>query len=82
MHTMWEVIAMEMHETYGAMVDFDEKFFICPECGEPVYADDWEDIDFDGVKCPLCFRNTCLNNRYNEIVADKEKHCFSLEKGE
>lgn len=37
-----------------AMVDFDEKFFICPECGEPVYADDWEDTDFDGVKCPIC----------------------------
>lgn len=40
MYTMWEIVAMEMQETYGAMVDFDEKFFICPECGEPVYADD------------------------------------------
>jgi rubrerythrin len=54
MLTMWEIVAMEMQETYGAMVDFDEKFFICPECGEPVYADDWEDTDFDGIKCPIC----------------------------
>lgn len=51
---MWEIVAMEMQETYGAIVDFDEKFFICPECGEPVYADDWEDTDFDDVKCPIC----------------------------
>lgn len=33
-------------------------------------------------RCWRIFRNTCLNNRYNEIVADKKKHCFSLEKGE
>ena len=33
-------------------------------------------------RCWRIFRNTYLNNRYNEIVVDKEKHCFSLEKGE
>lgn len=32
-------------------------------------------------RCWRIFRNTYLNNRYNEIVADKEKHCPHLEKG-
>ena len=55
---MWEKVAKIAYEVYGAHVDWEERFFECPECGEPIYKDDWEDVDFvfpeDGFCCPVC----------------------------
>ena len=48
----WESIARYCEETYGILVDWTERFFLCPECGEPIYECDWNDEDFDG--CPVC----------------------------
>lgn len=51
----WFNVANSVSNDYGALVDFDERFFICPECGEPIYEDDWTDVDFeDGTICPIC----------------------------
>ena len=36
----------------GCFVDYEEGFFICPECGEPIYACDWQGHDFS--TCPVC----------------------------
>lgn len=49
---MWEEVAKFVSETYGAFVDWDERFFICPECGEPIYECDWEGEEFSS--CPVC----------------------------
>ncbi len=55
---MWEYVARKVEKEYGAYVDWDERFYICPECGEPIYEADWLDVDFvipeDGVECPIC----------------------------
>ena len=48
----WESIARYCEETYGTLVDWTERFFLCPECGEPIYECDWNNEDFDG--CPVC----------------------------
>lgn len=48
----WERKAIIVEETYGIFVDWDEKFFICPECGEPIYESDWDDELLDD--CPVC----------------------------
>ena len=40
-------------KTYGSALDREERFFVCPECGEPIYEDDWEDHD-DWEVCPVC----------------------------
>ena len=48
----WLEAAVMCEETYGAHVDMKEGFFICPECGEPLY-----DIDFPSYywdECPVC----------------------------
>lgn len=57
----WYRIAKYCEKTYGTLTDFDEKFFICPECDEPVYSDDWNDSDFTLGRaytgkcyCPIC----------------------------
>lgn len=31
-----------------------KNFFICPECDEPIYADDWNKYDFTKFFCPIC----------------------------
>lgn len=59
--TKWEQLALYCEETYGCYVDWDERFFECPECGEPIYECDWRDSDYylgrkgnDKMYCPVC----------------------------
>lgn len=48
----WTKTAKYCEKTYGTYVDFDEGYFICPECDEPIYKCDWEDSDYH--ICPVC----------------------------
>ena len=48
----WEQIARHVRAVCGSFVDWDERFFICPECGEPIYECDWADHDL--TTCPVC----------------------------
>ncbi len=49
---MWEQMAKHNQETYGIYVDWEERFFNCPECGEPIYECDWGHLLSD--YCPIC----------------------------
>ena len=48
----WEKVAWHCEEEYGTHTDWDEEFFICPECGEPIYKDDWDEDELR--VCPVC----------------------------
>ena len=48
----WERAARKAQEVYGIQIDWHERFFICPECNEPIYECDWDEEDFD--VCPIC----------------------------
>ncbi len=59
----WNRLANEVENVYGGYVDYDEEFFICPECDEPIYKCDWTESDFvmgrpvrDKLRlyCPCC----------------------------
>ena len=54
----WEKLANYCYDTYGSHIDWESRFFICPECGEPIYECDWDEDqvqDFDGnYYCPVC----------------------------
>jgi hypothetical protein len=51
----WNWAAKVVEEEFGGYVNWDEEYFICPECGEPVYADDWDDNEFAlATICPIC----------------------------
>ena len=53
--SVWEKMALRVERDYGAHVDWDERFFESPECGETIYEDDWTAEDFDnGTICPVC----------------------------
>lgn len=59
MSNTWEKIAHLIEVNYGTQVDWEERFFICPECREPIYEADWDDTDLyyvDGndFLCPIC----------------------------
>ena len=52
MNMSWKEAACLCETVYGTYVDWEERFFICPECDEPIYEDDWEDMDLSF--CPVC----------------------------
>lgn len=48
----WIEAACLCETVYGTYVDWEGRFFICPECDEPIYEEDWEDTDLSF--CPVC----------------------------
>ena len=48
----WELLALNCEKIYGVQVDWEDRFFICPECGEPIYECDWDVDELD--VCPVC----------------------------
>ena len=48
----WKDMAVFCEVTFGSHVDYEEGFFICPECDEPLYEDDYPGHDFH--TCPIC----------------------------
>lgn len=50
----WMSNATWVQDECGGFVNWEEEFYICPECGEPVYADDWSETEFAQELCPIC----------------------------
>jgi hypothetical protein len=48
----WERIARYCEEEYGTHIDWEDRFFICPECSEPIYECDWDEDEL--LACPVC----------------------------
>ena len=51
---MWELNARIVEQIYGGYVDWDERFYECPNCGEPVYECDWSNRQLYTELCPIC----------------------------
>ncbi len=51
---MWYINACIVEETFGGFVNREEEFYICPECGEPVYKCDWTEHELAEAICPIC----------------------------
>lgn len=69
MNWTWSYCASYCEKTYGTYVDWDEEFFICPECGEPIYKCDWDDHESWTV-CPIC----------GELLMEKKKRKIKEDK--
>ena len=50
---MWEKRAKEAW-TYGSDVDWKERYYLCPECGEAIYDGDWSEEYLHNFICPIC----------------------------
>lgn len=49
----WDELAAVVEENdYDTLVDWDEEFFICPFCKEPVSESDYPEIG--DYFCPIC----------------------------
>lgn len=69
MKMTWKQAAEYAEEVYGTFVDWTEGFFICPECGEPIYKDDYGIMDSWNV-CPVCEFILCEEE---EVEDDNEE---------
>lgn len=58
--SLWEQVARFCQDVYGIYVDWEERFYECPECAlEPIYEEDYnsyEDFydDEGNIICPVC----------------------------
>ena len=50
----WYNAAKYCENTFGSHLDEDEGFFVCPECGEPIYFMDWAGEHVSWDICPIC----------------------------
>lgn len=50
----WELNANTVREVYGGHVDYEERFYICPYCEEPIYEEDWSEETMAAFMCPIC----------------------------
>lgn len=55
----WVKCAHVAEDVFGCFVDWDERFFICPECDEPIYECDWVEADFNPEGGPYVGRLVC-----------------------
>lgn len=37
-----------------SFVNWEEEFYLCPECGEPIYRHDWTKAELRNFVCPIC----------------------------
>lgn len=52
--TKWEENAIKVEKEYGGFVDWEERFYNCPECEEPIYECDWTAEELEEFICPVC----------------------------
>ena len=64
----YERLAKYCEKEYGSLYVQPEgtgsgyNYFICPECGEPLYECDWFEDEFillDTMICPICHKKLC-----------------------
>ena len=48
----WLVAGTYCEEVYGTTLDTKEGYFVCPECAEPLYFEDWPKHNWE--TCPIC----------------------------
>ena len=48
----WSECAKMCRKVFGSYIDWEERFFECPECGEPLLEIDWEEHNWE--TCPIC----------------------------
>lgn len=63
MKRTWKEFAKFLVDTYGVMAyidnpdeDADENVVYCPDCGEPIYEEDYSYNGYDDepFECPIC----------------------------
>lgn len=68
----WEETALYFESNYNSYVNWEERFFICPKCGELVYEkEDWGWINPEEL-CPICGFSLEDEEDYEEDYEDEE----------
>lgn len=54
MRNVWKENALTVEQEFDGSVNWGEEFYLCPECGEPIYGCDWSNRDLLDFICPIC----------------------------
>ena len=51
----WEENAKTVVEMCGEdFVNWQDRYYFCPECGEPIFDIDWTEHELTDCLCPIC----------------------------
>ena len=53
MYSEWKENADYVRDC-GGYVNYDERYYLCLECGEPIYEEDWPPSELVEFICPVC----------------------------
>lgn len=70
---VWKENAKIVYKEYGSQVDYNEGFYVCPDCGEPIYINDWSEEELTAEICPICGFNG--EDAYDDEPADIDSDC-------
>ena len=65
----WHIAATYCEEMYGMGMNTEEGYFVCPECGEPLYEEDYRRHYWDS--CPVCGFIFDVEESYEEVYAEE-----------
>lgn len=55
MYNPWEENAEYIKDCCGSdFVNYEERYYHCPECGEPIFDIDWTEYELEDCLCPIC----------------------------
>ena len=54
MYDPWVENAYWLDRENVGFVNWEEEFYVCPECGEPIYKCDWSRGELTEFVCPIC----------------------------
>ena len=53
MYSEWKENADYVRDC-GGYVNYSERYYLCLECGEPIYEEDWTSGELVEFICPVC----------------------------
>ena len=70
----WSEVAKVVENDFGMQVDWEERFFVCPDCGDVVYEYDFNKKSILTLGyCPICGAALTEECEYENFYYDEDE---------
>ena len=76
----WNEVAKVVENDFGMQVDWEEKFFVCPECQDIVYGCDFDTNSILALGyCPICGAALTEECKYENFYEHEDEEEYDEE---